>query len=50
MFVPCEHLYAYYNFLWQANNQLGTNLLRKGYYQASRNIWYSENNLFEVVV
>jgi hypothetical protein len=46
--APCEHLYAYYDSLWQADHQLGANLLRRGYYQASRGFWAPENNLFTV--
>lgn len=46
--APCEHLYAYYDSLWQTDHQLGTNLLRRGYYQASRGFWAPENNLFTV--
>lgn len=42
----CEHIFRYYDSLWQAHHQLGTNLLRRSYYQASRGIWFAENNLF----
>jgi hypothetical protein len=47
MAAPCEHVYAYYQRLWEDKHCIAFNLLRRGYYQAARGLWYPENNLFE---
>ncbi len=46
--IHCQHIADYYDYLWSANHQLGTNLLRHGYgQQAKGRIEVPVNNLYK---
>lgn len=46
--VPCAHIAAYYDVLWNAHKCLAWQLLRRGYRQwANGSIEVGFNNLFE---
>ncbi len=46
--AACEHIYEFYDWKWRSHKCIAWNFLRRGYYQASRGIWFRENNLFEL--
>lgn len=45
--VPCEHIYAYYQREWEGRKNLYNQFLRRGYYQWSRGLIETMNNLFD---
>ena len=45
--VPCAHIAAYYQQLWESHKCLAWQLLRRGYRQAAKGIVEDCNNLWE---
>ena len=51
MIVPCQHIAAYYQYMWENRPCIGYNLLRWGYLQwaEDRVKDFEVNNLYEVL-